>query len=108
MAQESAGCELLDSGFFHKYKISRREEGSKFALTADSLGNYFMVILEDIERYSFSAGLQVNKNSLTPTTVNSLYSHPKIWIIRIQKMRWKQRIVSVFAERKDSAGKSMG
>jgi hypothetical protein len=63
-----------------------------------------MVIPKDIERYSFSAGLQVNENSLTPTKVKSLYSHPKIWIIRIQKMRWKQRIVTVFDERKNSAG----
>jgi type I restriction-modification system DNA methylase subunit len=87
-----------------KYKISRGEEGSKFALTPDTSGNYFMVIPKDIERYSFAAGLQVNENTLTPTKVRSLYGHPKIWIIRIQKMRWKQRIVSVFDERTNSAG----
>src|SRR6186997_1680877 len=87
-----------------KYKISRGEEGSKFALSSDVSGTYFMVIPKDIEKYSFSMGLQVNENSLTPTKVKSLYSHPKIWIVRIQKMRWRQRIVSVFDERKNSAG----
>jgi hypothetical protein len=87
-----------------KYKISRGDEGSKFALTADPFGNYFMVIPKDIERYSFSVGLQVNENTFTPTKVKSLYNHPKIWIVRIQKMRWKQRIVSVFDERVNSAG----
>ena len=87
-----------------KYKISRGEEGSKFALTSDPSGNFFMVIPQDIERYSFSPGLQVSENTLTPTKEKSLYRHPKIWIIRIQKMRWKQRIVSVFDERINSAG----
>jgi hypothetical protein len=63
-----------------------------------------MVIPKDIERYSFTEGIRVNENTLTATKAKSLYSHPKIWIIRVQKMRWKQRIVCAFDERINSAG----
>lgn len=86
------------------YKISRGEEGSKFALTHDPSGNFYMVIPQDVKRFSIADGLQVNRNSLTSTKVEALYRHPKIWIIRIQKMRWKQRIVCAFDERTNSAG----
>ena len=41
---------------------------------------------------------------LNETKVASFYKHPKIWIIRIQKMRWKQRIVCGLDERTNSAG----
>ena len=63
-----------------------------------------MVIPQDVKRFSLSDGIQVNSNTLTPTKVESLYRHSKIWITRIQKMRWKQRIVCVFDERTNSAG----
>jgi type I restriction-modification system DNA methylase subunit len=87
-----------------KYKISRGEEGSKYALTSDPCGTFFMVIPQNIERYFFTEGMQINEETLTNTKTKSLYCHPKIWIIRIQKMRWKQRIVCAFDERINSAG----
>ncbi len=87
-----------------KYKISRGEEGSKFALANDPAGKFFMVIPQDVERYFLANGIQVKENTLTPTKVDALYRHPKVWIIRIQKMRWKQRVVCVFDERANSAG----
>lgn len=86
------------------YKISRGEEGSKFAVKTDEKGKYFMVIPKDVERYSVDIGTRISEETLTPTKKTSLYSHPKIWIIRIQKMRWQQRIVSSFDSRKNSAG----
>jgi hypothetical protein len=49
-------------------------------------------------------GLRVSSRGLTTNKVESFYKHPKIWIIRIQKMRWKQRIVSGFDERRNSGG----
>jgi type I restriction-modification system DNA methylase subunit len=87
-----------------KYRISRGEEGSKFDLKSDENGNFYVMIPSDIERYRISAGLKVTPETLTPTKVERLYRHPKIWIIRIQKMRWKQRLVCAFDERANSAG----
>lgn len=87
-----------------KYKISRGEEGSKFALTPDPSSNFFMVIPKDIERYSCEDGVRINENTLTVTKKDSLYDHPKVWIIRIQKMRWMQRIVCTYDGRINSAG----
>jgi len=86
------------------YKVSRGEEGSKFALTPDDAGNFYMVIPKDVERYSVDVGLRINEKSLTNTKVSNLYKHPKIWIIRIQKMRWIQRVVCAFDDRISSAG----
>ena len=87
-----------------KYKISRGEEGSKFAITTHSSGKFCMVIPENIERYAVGDGVRVAGSTLTPTKTVSLYTHPKVWIIRIQKMRWKQRIVCAFDECRNSAG----
>ena len=86
------------------YKISRGEEGSKFALKIDETGESLMVIPKDVERYHVDDGLRVCTKSLTSTKNISFYTHPKIWIIRIQKMRWKQRIVCSYDERRNSAG----
>jgi hypothetical protein len=86
-----------------KYKISRGEEGSKFAIKTDASGNYLMVIPENIKRYIVGEGVRVNENFLTSTKIANLYNHPKIWTIRIQKMRWKQRIVCAYDERRNSA-----
>ena len=86
------------------YKISRGEEGSKFALKEFASGTFFMVIPENIERYSVDEGIRIASTILTPTKVDTLYCHPKIWIIRIQKMRWKRRIVCAFDNRANSAG----
>lgn len=87
-----------------KYKISRGEEGSKFALKPDENGKYFMVIPKDIERYFTDTGIRISEETLTATKKDSLYRHPKIWIIRIQKMRWRQRLVCALDERTNSAG----
>jgi hypothetical protein len=87
-----------------RYRISRGEEGSKFNLKAQSDGKFFIVIPEDIERYAVAKGLKISSESLTQTKVESLYKHPKFWIVRIQKMRWKQRLVCGFDDRMNSAG----
>src|SRR3989339_1182011 len=87
-----------------KYRISRGEEGSKFALKKDSEGKFFIVVPQDIERYAVAEGLRTSANTLTPNKIEAFYKHPKIWIIRIQKMRWKQRIVCGFDNRTNSAG----
>ncbi|WP_214041657.1 Eco57I restriction-modification methylase domain-containing protein [Methanoculleus sp.] len=86
------------------FSISRGEEGSKFALRENEGGNFFMVIPNDVGRYNTSTGIQISRDLLTPTKVERYYSHPKIWIIRIQKMRWRQRLVCAFDERPNSAG----
>ncbi len=88
----------------HLYKLSRGEEGSKFAVKTDENGKYFMVIPKDVERYIVDSGVRISDETLTATKKVSLYSHPKIWIIRIQKMRWRQRIVCSFDNRRNSAG----
>ena len=87
-----------------KYRISRGEEGSKSAITTDLSGEFCMVIPENVERYAVGDGERVAGSTLTPTKMVSLYTHPKVWIIRIQKMRWEQRIVCAFDERRNSAG----
>jgi predicted type IV restriction endonuclease len=86
------------------YLVSRGEEGSKFALINDEDGNFKIIIPNDVKRYAIGKGITVTDKSLTSTKVSRLYRHPKIWITRIQKMRWKQRLVCVFDERTNSAG----
>jgi len=88
----------------HIYSISRGEEGSKFSLVEEKDSNDFMVIPKDIERYGLDPGIKISKEILSPKKIDKFYSHPKIWIIRIQKMRWKQRIVCTLDTRKCSAG----
>ena len=88
----------------HIYSISRGEEGSKFLLNEDQNSNFYMVIPRDVERYHHDSGLQISKGSLSTKKIEEFYSHPKIWIIRIQKMRWKQRLVCTMDERCNSAG----
>ena len=87
-----------------RYRTSRGEEGSKFALKEKPDGDFSIVIPKDVERYAVADGLRISGKALTSTKVESLYRHPKIWIIRIQKMRWKQRIVCGLDERLNSAG----
>ncbi len=86
------------------YIISRGEEGSKFGLKGDENGDLFMVIPANIERYRIVDGLNILSSMITSNKISSFYNHPKIWIIRIQKMRWKQRIVSALDQRENSAG----
>jgi hypothetical protein len=85
------------------FRISRGEEGSKFAIKSDEFGDFFMVIPKDVERHNIQAGVKIKQSILTPTKSASLYKHPKIWLIRIQKMRWKQRLVCGFDNRRNSA-----
>jgi hypothetical protein len=87
-----------------RFRISRGEEGSKKALTVQADGDFFAVIPQDVERHAVQEGIHLSAHTLTPTKIELLYRHPKIWIIRIQKMRWKQRIVCAFDERTNSSG----
>lgn len=91
-------------GSFENYKISRGEEGSKFGIKESDKGNYFMVIPENVEPYFVGDGKKIISDGLTPNKLSAIYNHPKIWVIRIQKMRWYQRIVSGLDLRVNSAG----
>ena len=86
------------------FTISRGEEGSKFNLKSDKDSDFRMLIPENIERYYVDEGINISDNTLTPNKVNNYYRNPKIWIIRIQKLRWMRRIISAFDERCNSAG----
>jgi hypothetical protein len=86
------------------YIISRGEEGSKFAIEEVENGNLFMVIPANVDRYRVANGLSVMSSTVTSNKLKALYNHPKIWIIRIQKMRWKQRVVCGLDQRDNSAG----
>jgi len=86
------------------FSISRGEEGSKFLLKEIPDGNFFMVIPNDVGKYTLQLGLKISEKTLTPNKVSTFYQHPKIWVIRIQKMRWKQRLVCTIDERSNSAG----
>jgi type I restriction-modification system DNA methylase subunit len=87
-----------------EYRVSRGEEGSKFNLVESADGDFDMVIPADVFRYHMTSGIKIRSTSLTPGKLSLLYSNPKLWIIRIQKMRWKQRIVCTLDERQNSAG----
>ena len=63
-----------------------------------------MVFPEHIERYSTEQGVTTLRSALTQTKLKQFYVHPKIWLIRIQKLRWKTRLVTSFDARRDSAG----
>lgn len=86
------------------YIISRGEEGSKSKLKETNDGDFRKVIPENIDKYEISEGKRIPGSCLTPNKIRTFYRHPKIWLIRIQKMRWKQRIVSAFDIRTNSAG----
>ena len=99
---ESLSTPLKNNPF--KFVISRGEEGSKFNLKQDSNSKFWMVIPEQIERYCTDDGIKISEESLTSNKIKNYYKHPKVWVIRIQKMRWLQRVVSAFDERDNSAG----
>ena len=86
------------------FSISRGEEGSKYAIQAESKGNFWMLFPEHIERYGVSTGVPVSKSDLTPGKVVGFYTHPKIWVIRIQKLRWEHRLIATPDYRSNSAG----
>jgi hypothetical protein len=85
------------------FSISRGEEGSKFRLRSSPSARWRLVLPEHVERYSVEEGVPIRSPSLTRTKVDTLYSHPKIWVIRIQKLRWKQRLVAGYDERTNSS-----
>jgi len=87
-----------------RFRISRGEEGSKFKVTQEQSGDYFMVIPADVERHAVGEGVRISSATLTPSKVDDLYSHPKVWVVRIQKMRWVRRIICGLDERRNSAG----
>jgi len=86
------------------YRISRGEEGSKFNIQSSENGDFLMVIPRDISRYDCQNGIKVQSRTLTENKRKEFYTHPKIWIIRIQKMRWKQRLVATYDDRLNSCG----
>lgn len=85
------------------YQISRGEEGSKSNIQEDQEGSFFIVIPNDIKRHEVLTGKKIKGSKLTPGKLKSIYTKRKIWVIRIQKMRWKQRIVCSLDERINSA-----
>jgi len=87
-----------------QYRVSRGDEGSKFKVKASDRGEMWFVIPENVERYVVASSIRVRQRSLAQGKVISIYSYPKIWIIRIQKMRWRRRLVCAFDQRRDSAG----
>jgi hypothetical protein len=92
------------SDLCEQYVVSRGEEGSKFALRELKSGTFSMVIPADVDRYSVADGIRVAGSSLTESKVQLLYAHPKVWCIRIQKLRWRQRVVCGFDARRNSSG----
>lgn len=84
--------------------ISRGEEGSKYNIKENAEGSIFMMIPNDVNRYYMNEGIKISDEDLAPTKLINFYKHPKIWIIRIQKMRWPRRLVCVYDERSNSAG----
>jgi len=85
------------------FNISRGEEGSKFTFVV-KVDDYFrMVIPEVVERYWVGEGVPVSREILTGGKLSGYYSHPKIWVIRIQKLRWPQRLVASLDTRTNSS-----
>jgi hypothetical protein len=85
-----------------RFKISRGEEGSKFRLTRSEKSGFWMMIPENVHRYDLTDGMPISVASLAAGKVDGYYRHPKLWIVRIQKMRWPQRIVCAFDSRRNS------
>ena len=88
----------------NRFNISRGEEGSKFTLRETPGSSFAMVIPANVGRYSLEDGVPIDPASLTPSKLADFYQHPKIWAIRIQKLRWKQRLVTCLDSRTHSAG----
>jgi len=86
----------------NRFKISRGEEGSKYNLTPSEHEAFWMMIPENVHRYDLTNGMPISIANLATGKLNGFYKHPKIWIVRIQKMRWPQRIVSVYDSRRNS------
>ena len=87
-----------------RFHISRGEEGSKFSIAVSLYGDFWIVVPADISRYYTSEGTNILSDTLGRKKLVEFYAHPKIWIIRIQKLRWKQRLVTSLDIRNNSAG----
>ncbi len=85
------------------FLVSRGEEGGKDKFSHDTTGDFNLVIPENIDRYQVESGIKIPSELLSKNKVTEFYSRPKIWVIRIQKMRWLQRIVCGYDKRKNSA-----
>ncbi|MDO8586336.1 MAG: N-6 DNA methylase [Armatimonadota bacterium] len=108
-AQEQALIEKLErhpplGQITERFLVSRGEEGSKFALVEQGSGDFHIVTPADVERYACRHGLRVESASLTKTKLSACYRHPKLWMIRIQKLRWPRRLVCTLDTRSHSAG----
>ena len=91
-------------GQLNEFSISRGEEGSKFNISVRDCGLFKMILPSDVDRFCVGEGQCVEEDSLTPSKERDFYQHPKIWVIRIQKLRWRQRLVCALDPRRDSAG----
>jgi len=87
-----------------RYAISRGEEGSKTKFGAQADGDFHMVTPAQVERYHIACGSPISSTALTHTKLDAFYKHPKIWVNRIWKMRWKPRLICGLDARQDSAG----
>lgn len=86
-----------------QFEISRGEEGSKSKFKEKNQSGFYLVTPEEVFMNYVSKGKEIEKNTVSEGKLNKYYTNPKIWIIRIQKLRWKQRIVSALDERTHSA-----
>ncbi len=94
---------LIRLGASNDFLLSRGEEGGKDKFAEEPKGDFYLVIPENIYRYHVEKGIKINSKDLSKNKLKEFYSNPKIWIIRIQKLRWKQRIVSSYDPRTNSA-----
>ena len=92
------------AGLIDRFEVSRGEEGSKLKLSEEQDGRFHMVIPENVERFHVDDGIKISESNLTFSKLQRIYTHPKIWIIRIQKMRWIRRLICGMDKRKNSAG----
>ncbi len=86
-----------------QFEISRGEEGSKSKFIEKKQSGFYLVTPEEVFMNYVSQGTEIEKDTVSEGKLNKYYIIPKIWIIRIQKLRWKQRIVSALDERINSA-----
>lgn len=98
---EAMSTEL--GGMVKQFAVSRGEEGSKFRVQSLPSSDFHMVLPEHVERYSVERGIPISSESVTRSKLSGYYSHPKIWVVRIQKLRWRQRLVAGLDGRQDSA-----
>ena len=90
-------------GVNHNYLVSRGEEGSQSKFDNGIKSEFYMVKPEQVSKFHTSVGWCVNPNLLAVGKLEGLYIKPKIFVIRIQKMRWVQRIVASLDKRICSA-----